>query len=129
MCVFDNSEFEKYQTEAKERWGQTDAYKEFEQKTAGQTRQQLNSTGDALMEIFAEFGSIRHFSPASQEAQALVCKLQTFITQHYYTCTKQILRGLGQLYIAGDSMTENIQKAGGPGTAEFVHQAIERYCA
>lgn len=125
---FDRSELDEYAAEAKAKWGKTDAYKEFEEKTAGQTTAQTQSSGDALMETFAEFGSIRHLSPASEEAQALVAKLQNFIMEHYYTCTKQILRGLGQMYIAGDSMTENIDKAGGDGTAEFTHQAIEVYC-
>ena len=125
---FDRSELDEYAAEAKAKWGKTDAYKEFEQKTAGHTTTQLKSTGDGLMDIFAEFGNLRHLSPASEEAQALVAKLQGFITEHYYTCTKQILRGLGQMYIAGDSMTENIDKAGSKGTAEFAHQAIEIYC-
>ena len=125
---FDRSELEEYSAQAKAKWGKTEAYKEFEQKTAGQTPEQMQDTGDALMDIFAQIGAIRHTSPASGEAQALVAKLQNFITDHYYTCTKQILLGLGQMYIAGDSMTENIDKAGGEGTAAFAHQAIEIYC-
>ena len=128
FSAFDTTEMDKYAAEAKARWGKTEAYKEFAQKTAGQTPEQMKTTGDALMALFAQFGAIRHTSPASGEAQALVSKLQGFITEHYYTCTKQILRGLGQMYIAGDSMTENIDNAGGKGTAEFAHQAIEVYC-
>lgn len=125
---FDRSEMEEYAAQAKAKWGKTEAYKEFEQKTAGQTSAQMQDAGNALMDIFAQFGAIRHTSPASGEAQALVAKLQGFITEHYYTCTKQILRGLGQMYIAGDSMTENIDRSGGEGTSEFAHQAIEIYC-
>ena len=125
---FDRSELDEYAAQAKARWGKTDAYKEFEQKTAGQTPAQMQSAGDALMGIFAQFGAIRHTSPASAEAQALVAKLQGFLTEHYYTCTKPILLGLGQMYIAGASMTENINRAGGEGTAEFANQAIEIYC-
>ena len=126
--AFDNTEMDQYTAEAKAKWGKTDAYKEFEAKTAGKSHQEMRSTGDGLMDIFAEIGAIRHLDPASGEAQALVAKLQGYITEHYYTCTKQILRGLGMMYIAGDSMTENINKAGGEGTAEFAHQAIEIYC-
>ena len=63
------------------------------------------------MDIFAQLGSLRDASPASGAAQALVAKLQAFITDHYYTCTKEILRSLGQMYIAGDSMTENIDRS------------------
>ena len=125
---FDTAEMDAYAAQAKQKWGATDAYREFEKKTAGQTQQQLRNTGDALMDIFAQFGEIRHLDPGAEEAQALTAKLQSFITANYYTCTKQILRGLGQMYIAGDSMTENIDRAGGAGTAAFVHEAIERYC-
>lgn len=128
FSTFDTTEIDRYAAEARAKWGKTAAYREFEEKTAGQSSTQLRSTGDALMDIFVEIGAIRHTSPASPEAQALVAKLQAFITQHFYNCTKQILRGLGQMYIAGDAMTENIEKAGGEGTARFAHEAIEYYC-
>ena len=128
FSTFDTTELDQYTAEAKARWGKTKAWQEYEQKAAGQTAEQKQSTGDALMDIFARFGKIRHLSPESQEAQELVAGLQDFITRHYYTCTKPILQGLGQLYIAGDSMTENIDKAGGEGTARFAHDAIEIFC-
>lgn len=128
FSAFDTTEIDRYTVEAREKWGKTDAYREFQHKTAGQNADEMRATGDALMDIFAEIGAIRQLSPGSDEAQALVAKLQGYITEHYYTCTKQILQGLGQMYIAGDSMTENIDKAGGPGTAEFAHAAIEIYC-
>ena len=121
--MMDHSTF--HAAEAKARWGKTDAYQEFEQKTANVSASQMKVQGDALMAIFGEFGAIRHLSPASAQAQTLVAKLQSFITDHYYTCTDHILRGLAQMYIAGDSMTENIDSAGGSGTAQFVHDAIE----
>ena len=128
FSTFDTTELDQYTAEAKARWGKTKAWQEYEQKAAGQTVEQKQSTGDALMDIFARVGKIRHLSPESQEAQELVASLQDFITRHYYTCTKPILQGLGQLYIAGDSMTENIDKAGGEGTAQFAHDAIEIFC-
>ena len=125
---FDTSKIDEYSAQAKARWGATEAYREYEQKTKGQTKEQLQSTGGDLMDIFARMGTIRHTDPASPEAQAMVKALQDFITAHYYTCTKQILQGLGMMYIAGDSMTENIDAAGGEGTADFAHRAIEIYC-
>jgi len=128
FTAFGKEELDRYAQEAKLRWGGTEAYREFRQKTQEQTREQLRETGDGLMEIFSEFGAVRHLSPDSPEARALVQKLQDFITGNYYTCTPVILRSLGQMYIDGDSMTENINRAGGEGTAEFVHRAIEAYC-
>ena len=125
--AFDNSKLETYTAEAKARWGKTEAYREFEEKNKGRTDVQQQSIGDGLMDIFRELGAVRHLSPEAPEAQALVAKLQAYITEHYYTCTPQILKGLGMMYIAGDAMTENINNAGGEGTAEFAHKAIEAY--
>ena len=128
FSAFDKSKQAAYAAEAKKRWGKTDAYKEFEQKTAGQTREQQDSAAEGLMAIFTRMGAIRTADPTSAEAQALVKDLQDYITTHYYTCTKQILRGLGMMYIAGDEMTENIDRVGGAGTAQFAHDAIQIYC-
>lgn len=123
---FDTSEIEKYTVEAKQKWGKTPAWQEFEKKNV--TPRQAQENAAELMDIFARFGAIRDTSPASREARALVAELQGFITRHYYTCTKEILQGLGQMYIAGGSMTENIDAAGGTGTAQFAHAAIEEFC-
>lgn len=122
---FDTAKQERYAAEAKAKWGKTEAYKEFEEKTGGNPPA---DTAEGLMAIFAEIGAIRHLAPESAEAQALIARLQGYITEHFYTCTPQILRGLGQMYIAGDEMTHNIDAAGGPGTADFAHKAIEIYC-
>jgi len=121
MKAFDNSTFEKYKAEAKEKWGSTEAWHEYE-------RRGRQSGEDALMAVFAEMGTVREMDPAADEAQVLVKKLQEFITANYYTCTKQILMGLGQMYVADERFRENIDRAGGAGTAEFVSKAIEIYC-
>ena len=123
---FDTSEIERYTEEAKQKWGSTNAWQEFEQKQV--SPRQAQEQADGIMGIFAQLGSLRDTDPASGAAQALVARLQAFITDHYYTCTREILRSLGQMYIAGDSMTENIDKAGGQGTAAFVSAAIEIFC-
>ena len=122
MKAFNNSEFEKYKMEAKEKWGKTEAYQEYEKRSKGE------ASADDLMAVFSEFGALLGADPAAEQVQAKVAKLQQFITDHYYTCTKQILQGLGQMYVADARFKENIDRAGGPGTAEFAHQAIEIYC-
>ena len=81
-----------------------------------------------MIDIFGEFGRIRNTDPASEDAQALVKKLQDYITEHMYTCTKEILRSLGKMYAGGGDFTANIDKMGGEGTAVFASQAIEIYC-
>ena len=124
FTAFDKSEMEQYAAEAKKRWGGTEAYRQSQKKSP---EEQAASGGDMLA-IFGEFGAIRTADPASREAQALAEKLQRFITAHYYDCTKEILGSLGQMYVADERFRENIDRAGGPGTAEFVSRAIDIYC-
>jgi len=119
---FDTAKIDQYAAEAKEKWGKTEAYQEYEQKA------QKNNPSDALMALFAEIGKLRHLSPDSAEAQSAVAEIQSFITAHYYTCTKPILSGLGQMYVADERFKANIDAAGGEGCAEFVSKAIEFYC-
>lgn len=128
FTAFDTQKIQEYTRQAKQQWGATPAYKEFEQKTAHQTAQEAVDMGSRLMEILAAFGSMQDKSPAGPDVQTQVKALQAFITEHYYTCTKEIFAQLGQMYGAGGAFTENINAAGGPGTAEFAAKAIEVYC-
>ena len=129
FSAFDTKKLDEYAARAKEAWGDTPAYKEFEQKAKGRTDTENAELNRQMMAIFADFGAIRDTDPAGEAAQALVRRLQDFITAHYYNCTKPILSGLGQMYAAGGEMTENIDRAGGIGTAEFSAKAIAVYCA
>ena len=118
-----------YETEACERWGDTSAYREHEEKTKNYTKEKWAEVNDGLMAIFAEFAACKDSgaSADSAEVQALVAKLQVYITEHYYTCTDEILAGLGKMYIADERFKKNIDKYG-EGTAEFVSAAIAVYC-
>ena len=115
-----------YETEARERWGNTDAYREYEQKTKNHTKEKWAEANDGLMAIFAEFAALKNSgaSANSAEAQALVAKLQAHITANCYTCTDEILAGLGKMYVADERFKKNIDKYG-EGTAEFVAEAIK----
>lgn len=119
----------KYETEAHERWGNTDAYREHEHKTKSYTKEKWAEANDGLMAIFAEFFACQTSgaSADSAEAQALVVKLQVHITENYYTCTDEILAGLGKTYVADERFKMNIDKCG-DGTAEFASEAIAIYC-
>ena len=117
-----------YETEARSRWGATDAYREHEQKTKNYTKEKWTEANDGLMAIFAEFAACKDSgaSADSVEAQALVAKLQAHITESYYTCTDEILSGLGKMYAADERFKKNIDKYG-EGTAEFVAVSIAKY--
>ncbi len=127
--AFDTRKMDEYAAQAKASWGKTPEYHEYEQKAAGRTPRENAELGSRMMDIFAELGTLRSGDPASEEAQALIRKLRDFITAHYYTCTKEILLQLGLMYTAGGEMTDNIDHAGGKGTAAFTNDAIKVFCA
>ena len=118
-----------YKTEARERYGNTQAYREHEQKTKNYTNEKWAEANDGLMAIFAELAVCKDSgaSADSAEAQTLVAKLQAHITANYYTCTEEILAGLGKMYVADERFNKNIDKYGN-GTAEFVSKAIAAFC-
>ena len=126
--AFDTRKIDEYAAQAKASWGKTPAYKEYEEKSRGRTREDQLRIHQGLMDIFAEFGRIRESDPAGEEAQTLVQKLQDYITENLYTCTDEILNGLGKMYAGGGDFTTNINKYGGEGTAEFAAAAIEIHC-
>ena len=126
--AFDTKKIDEYTKQAREKWGNTEAYREFERKTSDYSDEKKKAVGMDLMGIFTEFGSMMDRNPEDERVQAQVGKLQQFITDNYYTCTKEILAGLGQMYAAGGEMTDNIDAAGGKGTAEFASRAIAIYC-
>ena len=125
FTAFDNSKLEQYAAEVKERWGNTAAYQESAQRPAAEQK----DAAAGLMAQFARMGRLRTGDPAGQEAQDAVRELQQFITKHFYTCTPEILAGLGQMYTADDRFRASIDAAGGEGTADFAGKAITVYCA
>lgn len=125
---FDQKKIDDYSTQAKTLWGKTDAYREYEKKSKGRSKETDRALGDNLMALFAELGSMKALPPDSEAVQAWVGKLRSYITEHYYTCTKPILQNLGMMYADGGSMTENIDAAGGRGTGAFAREAIDIYC-
>ncbi len=128
FSVFDTTKLDEYAKQAKENWGKTEAYQEYEQKQKQWKKGDMEKININLMKLFEEFGQLKSREPEDEVVQAQVKKLQEYITEYFYTCTPAILSGLGKMYAGGGSMTENIDKAGGKGTAEFTCKAIEVYC-
>ena len=119
---------DKYRKEIRDRYGDTDAYREHEQKTKSYTKEKWAEANDGLMAIFAEFAECKDSgaSADSAEAQALVSKLQAHITANYYTCTDEILAGIGKMYVCDERFKKNTDKCG-EGTAEFAAEGIRIY--
>lgn len=127
--VFNNEEFNQYANEVKERWGTTSQYEEYENKNKDRSKKELESINNRLMNIFTELGTLKHLPVEDEKVQAKIKLLQEFITNNYYNCTNEILKGLGQMYANDERFRDNIDRAGGNGTAKFVNQAISIYCS
>ena len=129
MSAFDNSKFDAYKAEARQRWGNTDAYREHAERTKNYSKTKWKELAGEMNEIFAEFALCMKNgeTPDSAEAQNLVKALQEHITGNYYPCTNEILAGLGQMYAADERFRSSID-GNGDGTARFVSEAIEAYC-
>ena len=114
--------------EACERWRNTEAYREHERKTKNYTKEKWAEVNGGLMAIFAEFAALKNSgaSADSAESKVFVAKLQAYITENYYTCTDELLAGLGKMYVADKRFKKNIDKYG-EGTAEFAADAIAAY--
>ena len=127
--AFDTKKIDEYAKQAKESYGTTPAYKEFEEKSKGRSQEQEKQLGIGMMNLFADLGKLISHDVSETIVQENVAELQSYITEHYYTCTPEILQGLGEMYAGGGSMTDNINNYAGAGTAEFVAEAIKIYCA
>ncbi len=133
MSTFDNSEFEKakdeYRDEVEARWGSTDAYTEYKKKTANYKKEDWNKVGEGINAIIDEFAKAHAsgMNPTEKAALGLAKKLRDFITETQYTCTKEILASLGEMYVADERFKKNIDKHG-EGTAEFMSEAIKAFC-
>ncbi len=125
---WDPKKIDDYSAQAENLYGKTDAWQEYKQKSGSRTKGQEQALGEGIMELFTRLGDLKALSPESPEVQAWVKELQSYITQHFYTCTPQILQGLGEMYAGGGTMTENIDAAGGKGTGAFALEAIQIYC-
>ena len=126
--VFEKSEIEKYEAEVKAKWGNTKAYQEYKQKDISRNEDSYSKSANELMTMFSELGDLKHLSPDADEVQKKISALQKYITDNYYVCTNEILNGLGEMYVCDERFKNNIDKAGGDGTADFVKRAIDAYC-
>ena len=128
FTAFDTRKLDEYSKRAREQWGKTKEYKEFEEKAKNWTDHDQKDMVNDFMLIFAEFGHMKELSPSDEKVQAQVKKLQDYITEHFYTCSLKILNGLGRMYAGGGDLTENIDAVAGIGTAEFAGKAIDIFC-
>ena len=128
FSVFDTKKIDEYARKAKEQWGKTAEYKEFEQKSQSRSKEEEQAVMEQFMQLFIEFGRLKDMEPEAADVQEHVKDLQDYITQNFYKCSKDVLLSLGQMYVGGGEFTANIDRVGGKGTAAFTAEAIRIYC-
>ena len=121
--------YNKYSSEAKEKWENTEEYKEFERKNKDRTKQEFEKINEKLMNVFIELGKMKTLPVQDKKVQDKIQNLKDFITDNYYKCSNEILYSLGQMYVNDERFKNNIDSAAGEGTAEFISQAIVEYCS
>lgn len=128
FTVFDTKKLDEYEKQTKEAWGKTPEYLEFEEKRKNWTEGRKEAAFQEMIKLFTEFGKLKNHKPSDCQVQEQVKKLQTHITENFYTCTPKILNALGKMYAGGGSYTESIDTLGGKATALFTAEAIQVYC-
>lgn len=128
---FDMSDIQKsqikYSDEVKKLWGNTDAYKESQRKTSNYSNKDWDRINEDIQGIFKKFAENMDKKIDSKEVQNLVSEWQNCITENFYYCTNEILRGLGKMYVSDQRFTDNINKYK-DGLSLFINNAIEYYC-
>jgi hypothetical protein len=111
--------------EARDRWGDTDAYRESRRRTARYTKQdweRVKHESDAGLTAFRD-AQATGVDPASAAGRALAESHRQFLTQWFYDCDVAMHRGLADMYLADDRFRRTYDKVA-PGLAQYVHDAI-----
>lgn len=128
---FDRTGYEtvrrQYADEARQRWGDSDAWRQSQEREAARGPAEQAALVGKMNAIFQRFARLRGTSPASEEVQAALADWQAFITEHYYPCTDEILAGLGQMYAADERFQTNMDRFGA-GTTDLIRAAIAARC-
>lgn len=122
-----NQHQQKYAEEVKQKYGKTKAYQESQQKTAAYTKNDWSAIQTKGNEILQRIATLMNKKPADPQVQKEIDQWRQHITDNFYNCTIDILRGLGEMYVSDQRFTVNIDKIK-PGLAVFMKEAIYLYC-
>lgn len=126
--VFDTNEIEQYKAEVKSKWGNSKAYQEYEQRVVSHSEHNDSKFVNEIMSLFTDLGAMKQLPPTDKAVQEKIAALQAYINENFYTCSNDILKELGEIYVCDDRFKKNIDRFGGEGTAKFVREAIFVYC-
>ena len=125
---FDKSEMEKhmkkYEKEVREKWGETDAYKQSTKKTSKYSSKDWKRVNEQAEDIFSEFIKLMESGSTKNERDEAVIRWRDFITESYYDCTDEIMLGLAEMYVNDPRFKKNLDEKK-EGLAEYMSHAIK----
>jgi MerR family transcriptional regulator, multidrug-efflux activator len=116
---------EKYAKEAEEKYGEV--YRKTQKKTANYSKEDWQNIMSEADTIYKRLAALSDRSSTDEKVQSAINDWREHISTHYYECTVEIFRGLGDMYVADERFTKNIDKYG-EGLAAFMKEAIQEYC-
>lgn len=121
--VFGDFDPAEHEAEAEQRWGGTDEYAQSRKRTSDYTKADWDIINAENGEIYAEFVNLMPHGAGTHEARELVERHRQHISRWYYECSPQVHAGLGQMYVADQRFTDNIDKTA-VGLAAFMAEAF-----
>ena len=114
-----------YANEAKEKWGDTDAYKESQKRLASYSKDEIataqlamqNATNQVLTAMLAGLPANSEAAMAGAEAH------RKSISEYWYECSFEIHKGLATMYLADPRFTAHYESQQ-VGLAKYIHDAI-----
>ena len=116
--------FAEYATEAEERWGETDAWKQSQQRVSQFSKEDwiaIKADGDALLDALAQ-AKRDGVQPGSAPANELAARHRASI-ERFYDCGDDMHRNLVEMYLADERFTRYYDDVE-PGLAQFLHDIV-----
>jgi DNA-binding transcriptional MerR regulator len=123
--MFDGFDPSQYEEEARQKWGQTDAYKESARRTKQYGKPEWEMIRKEADAIYARLAELMRggTAPSDPAVQREVEAHRAHIDRWFYPCSKEMHHGLGEMYIADPRFTANLDKYAA-GFAQFLRDAI-----
>jgi hypothetical protein len=115
----------KYEAEAKERWGATEAFQESQRRLASYSTVEKKNAQAAQEEALQGILDVmdRGFPPTSMEAIVAADHCRQVISRWYFECTPEMHKQLATLYVT-DERFRAFYESRREGLAQYFHDAI-----
>ena len=122
--IFGENYSEDYETEAEQRWGNTEAWKQSQQRTAKLSKEEWLEIKEAGDDLNRRMAAAMNTGTAPDSAAAMdLAEEHRAGIERFYSCSYEMHRGLADMYLADERFTRTYEDVA-PGLAQWVHDAI-----